>query len=407
MDIIQPLLFGLQPSEADIPILLPQLLQSPFFIQKEESPGSNLTHADNFLKNGYIRLGVIVDQVIYELLSTHCCKGPGARQADTLIETALNTHYTLPSGLLKNPPPLLPKGYTVTQLNIDIPEESDEENEMRSLTVPTSSKSSKKSSSGVFSSSSSIGNSSIAEEERSYLPDMPAIHMRPRADSLKTSRRKESIWTPPVYIDRRLSETSQEAINWYASLPQPKDMIIGSYGDNTYPILMWNPKLKVSFKLGTKLHDLSNMAAIVENPKDLLILKIVNTTEHKVAFSIRAHRQSMAYRSYVIYPKAGLHMLEPKQDWTFEVELMSGNQTRDEHFCIDLLVCAFNCKPSWNVHRRYAVIKQRYFTTKLTSTHVNFFVYSQDQHKIVKKISRGGLILPGSGQQKVSYYTMF
>lgn len=383
MDILQPLLFSLQPSEADVPVLLPQLLQNPFFLQKDDSSfGSSSTHADNLLNNGYIRLGVIVDQIIYELLSTHCCKGPGARQADTLIDTALKTTYML-SGLqrfqqaCKNPPPLLPKGYTVAESpNKEIAEEDSDESDENEifLSVNGTHDVAKSRSSGIFSSSSSIRKpSSNTDEDLIKSPDPIVVPLsRPRADSLRMpSRRKDSHFFPPYDpSQRRISELSDVSVgssvsilqdnnSWSASLPPPKDMIIGAYGDNSYPILIWNPDLKVSFKIGTKPHNMSSTTTVVEDSKELLNLKVVNTMDHKIAFSIRAYRQSMLHRSHVIYPKAGLHILEPKQEWIVEAEMLKGEQNRDEHFCIDLLVCALNCKPAWNIHRRYAVIKQR------------------------------------------------
>lgn len=407
MNILQPLLFSLQATEKDLHVLLPQLLQNPFFTPREDNFTAAV--ADNFLQFGCIRLGVMVDQVIYKLLSTHCCKGPGSRQADMLIDTALKTVYTLPSAMerfianSKNPPPLLFGSYNIPEH----PDTSDEEESdvydnnlspvTNFLTVGSNNsrdQSKFSHSSGVFSNTTSSTSNlagedfdrsptAISEEEVVTRPRQlsggQTDHFPPtrlRTSSLKQfggkPERKGSIFQPPPlgsFDDiRRPSDQSsvasfkllQDSSTWHASLPIPGDMIIGSYGDNTYPILMWNPNLNVVFKVGSH-SGLSSNTLIVDNSKDLVRLKVINTTGQKIAFSVRSHRQSLMYRSHVIFPKAGLHLLDPQQEWSIEVELMrEGEGERDEYICIDLLVCQLNCTPSWNVHRRYAVLKQRY-----------------------------------------------
>lgn len=414
MNLLQPLLFSLQPKEEDLHVLLPQLLQNPFFTPKEENFTAAV--ADNFLQFGCIRLGVMVDQVIYKLLSTHCCKGPGARQADMLIETALKTLYTLPSAMerfianSKNPPPLLNGSYNIPE-EPDISDEDDESSaavfessltSLGTLQVPTTNRDQSKysHSSGVYSnttsSTSNLGDA--ISEDGDTIQQPPPVQTRPRqlsggvtdhinargrAESLKhtgTGRRKDSIFQGPPFgafdLSRRTSSEAsitsstaslkvlQDSSVWHASLPSPGDMIIGSYGDDsTYPILMWNPSLNVMFKVGGR-SGFSSGTLIVDNPKDLLKLKVINTTNQKIAFSIRSYRQSLMFRSHVISPKAGLHLLEPQQEWSLDVELMgAGEGETDEYICIDLLVCQLNCTPSWNVHRRYAVLKRRYITT--------------------------------------------
>lgn len=385
MNIVQPILFSLQATEAELPVLLPQLLQSPFFNQKEENFTAAI--ADNLLHHGCIRLGIMVDQVIYKLLSTHCCKGPGSRQADMLIETALKTSYNLPTAMqrfqanFKNPPPLFLSGYPSFTLETiqDTYVSDEEENESvvfnTNLDVPNIAVPKTSASSGFVSktSSSSIKQSIAEEDIISRTP--PPFQQRIRAASVRYGR-KDSIFSPPSNgsfgsYERRESDDSIDEVSstsslrvldsgglWHATLPFPGDMIVGSFGESSYPILIWNPELKVTFKLGTT-HVVSSSTLVVDNPKEILKLKVVNTTDLKIAFSIRSHRQSMLFRSHVVFPKAGLHLLEPQQEWTAEAEFMrAGEYDQDEHICIDLLVCQLNCTPSWNVHRRYAVLKQ-------------------------------------------------
>lgn len=389
MKILQPLLFSLQANDSDLPVLHPQLLQCPFFNPKDENFTATAS-ADGLLLNGCIRLGVKVDQVIYKLLSTHCCKGPGSRQADMLIETALKTTYTLPTALqrfeanAKNPPPLVLSGYhsastleTIADNTFGSDEDDDElQVGPEYLDVPTTNPARFSRSSGI-SSSSSI-KQSIAEEDVPYRPPSSQDHNRPRAESLRQfsrGRKDSSVLLPPNFGDsfaaRRTSdENSEDGFSvsslkiletnvWKSALTQSGDMIIGSYGESSYPILFWNSDLNVTFKLGTT-HNMSSGTLIVDNSKELLKLKVINTTNCRVGFAIRSHRQSMLFRSHVIFPKDGLYLLDPGQDWTVEAEFIGDTEHRqDEYICIDLLVCQLNCNPSWNVIRRYAVLKQK------------------------------------------------
>lgn len=100
---IQPALFNLQPSEREMAQLLPQMLQVPFFCQGQDQ--LNLMDDDDFcdsvltvqdtdesLANGNIRVAIPVDTAIYALLRSHCAKG--ARQAEEVINTAMNTRTT-------------------------------------------------------------------------------------------------------------------------------------------------------------------------------------------------------------------------------------------------------------------------------------------------------------------------
>ena len=117
MELIQPLLFSLQATESELPLLLPDLMKNPFFLP---TTTLNLDVASkNVLSEGHIQIGVSIDKLISHLLSTHCCKSPGSKQAEALIETAFKTLYSPPSSMQrfqqasKNPPPLVPVGYSM------------------------------------------------------------------------------------------------------------------------------------------------------------------------------------------------------------------------------------------------------------------------------------------------------
>ena len=391
MDILQPILFSLQPTDAELPVLIPQLMQSPFFHQREDNQVGSMVcgQADLLLLNGNIRLGLVIDQIIYHLLSSFCCKGPGARQADALIETALKTTYTLPSGILRfqeacqNPPPLLPSGYTTIKTpekdEAEFQENGSEEEEMSNsvfLDIPEKPQSISRSTSGISSTSSLNKQSSLGDNlSKSPEPFPPHLFPRNRTGSLQTGKRKDSVFDAPNLDDlhRRISGPDvfssassslsllQQSNSWHVSLPYPKDVVLGAFGDNTFPILMWNPDLQVKFQIGTQFLDMTTSLVEVDNSTKSIVLKVVNTTDHKIAFSIRSHRQSMMYRSHVIYPKEGLHLLEPQQEWIKEAEILhaSGAKQGDEYICIDLFVGTLNSHPSWNLNRRYAVLKQR------------------------------------------------
>ena len=391
MDILQPILFSLQPTDAELPVLLPQLMQSPFFHQKEDNSMGTMvcSQADALLSNGNIRLGLVVDQIIYNLLSSFCCKGPGARQADALIETALKTTYSLPSGILRfqeacqNPPPLLPSGYTTIKApekdEAEFQENGSEEEEMSNsvfLDVQEKPQRTSRSTSGVSSTLSLNKECSFEDNlSKSFETIPPHLFARNRTGSLQAGKRKDSVFDAPNLADlsRKISgpdvfsstsSTSsllQQSNTWHVSLPYPKDVVLGAFGDNTFPILMWNPDLQVKFQIGTQYSNMTTSVVEVDNSTKSIVLKVVNTTDHKIAFSIRSHRQSMMYRSHVIYPKEGLHLLEPQQEWITEAEILHSSKAKQgaEYICIDLFVGILNSHPSWNLSRRYAVLKQK------------------------------------------------
>ena len=376
MDFVQPLLFSLQATEPELTILLPQLMQNPFFNQKDQSGSLGFTSsiaADNLLRNGHIRLGVRVDNLIYQLLSSHCCKGPGSRQADALMETAFKTTYNLPNSMMKftraceNPPPLVTIGYKQeTPLSaLESSDGSDEEKE-DFFNRRTSS------SSGISTMSPRDKSSFIGESENA---DLPFLSTLTRNDELKNPLKRYSSLsgrrfsyvgmsqprgmdtgsTDFGYLTSSSSSTLKlihEPDTWHVVLPHLEDTVIGSYGDNSYPILMWNPDLKVHFQIGSKLGTMSSTSAYVSSIKTSLSLHILNTSDVTIAFSIRSYRQSLLFRSHIIYPREGLHILHPGEELWKDVGIIRSKVEREEHLIIDLMVCSLGEERSWNIQRR-------------------------------------------------------
>ena len=148
-----------------------------------------------------------------------------------------------------------------------------------------------------------------------------------------------------------------EPNTWHVDLLHPEDTVIGSYGDNSYPILMWNPDLKVHFQIGSKLGTMSSTTAYVSSDKTSLSLQILNTSDVTITFSIRSYRQSLLFRSHIIYPSKGLHILHPGEELWKDVDVIRSKVEREEHLIIDLMVCSLGEERSWNIQRRYAVLK--------------------------------------------------
>ena len=384
MDFLQPLLFSLQATEPELTLLLPQLMQNPFFNQKDQSGSLGFTSsiaADNLLRNGHIRLGVRVDNLIYQLLSSHCCKGPGSRQADALMETAFKTTYNLPNSMMKftraceNPPPLVTMGYT-QETPLPALESSDGSDEEKEDFY-----------NHRISSSSGISTMSPRDKSSSFISesgnaDLPFPGTLTRNDELKnplkrcsSTGRRDSYAGMSPFRGRGESRDSRDSIarssissssslklfyepnTWHVDLPHPEDTVIGSYGDNSYPILMWNPDLKVHFQIGSKLGTMSSTTANVSSDKTSLSLHILNTSGVTIAFSLRSYRQSLLFRSHIIYPSEGLHILHPGEELWKDVDVIRSKVEREEHLIIDLMVCSLGEERSWNIQRRYAVLK--------------------------------------------------
>ena len=394
MDILQPLLFSLQATREDIPVLLPQLLRYPFFKPDHSTsrragwPASFST--EYLLRCGHVRLGVSIDNEIYQLLKFHCCKGPGARQAEALIETACSTSYVLPHcnellrlyESLENLPPLLlyENGQTHTvEGNVDEAEDEFVDTPMRGF--PQNEDSCLSTSSLVAltprTSNASSGNnkrpsvelemvetSSNADQDSGLSASLPADVIR----SFSNRSRKCSVFEQPPPSPKRdsvdslssessVASTSHQDRQWHCSLPYPRDMIIGMYGGTIYPVLTWSEELHVTFQVGVTSTGMRSTTVEVDPLQRTVKLRVHNDTQKRVAISVRAHRQSMSFKPHIVYPSKGLHLMEVMGTWEKEFEIVRKESSRDEYIAIDLFVCMFGEERIWNIERRYVVVK--------------------------------------------------
>ena len=390
MDLLQPLLFSLQATEEDLTLLLPQLMQNPFFNPSQKNYEFFNVEPSAILSGARIRLGVKVDTIIYELLSSFCTRGSGSKQADTLINAALNTSYSLPTSAqafqfkCQNGPPLVPNGY-IMSANSPIGEDCDSSGD-EVITTPGLTNVPQQLHSKSSLASSGIGSSTKDRESITDFPEFqPPIVSRMRSLSNTSGERRSSgasvrkgsvIAFPPSWSTRTASagsdsslfvrkgsEQSESSIlgdnRWQASIDPPSnDMIIGCYSENTYSILMWNPKFKVEFELGSEEDGMCTTTYCVNPTKPSVSLHVVNSNDVPIAFSIRAYRQSLMFRSHVIYPRDGLKDLDAHEEFWQDFDVVgSEGVKRDEHIIIDLLVCKLHGEPSWNIQRRYIILK--------------------------------------------------
>lgn len=145
--------------------------------------------------------------------------------------------------------------------------------------------------------------------------------------------------------------------HWHMSILD-NSTIVSMYGDNSYPILMWSPHLKVEFKLSSSIGLVSGMVTGIDPAKPTVTMKVINPTSHRLSFSIRSYHQSTAFSSHVAFPAQGMYILEPYQSWEENTEFYPKTPSENEYFVIDLLVCTLgDGKPGWNVIRKYAVMK--------------------------------------------------
>eukprot|EP00731_Ephydatia_muelleri_P001488 Em0001g1488a len=142
---------------------------------------------------------------------------------------------------------------------------------------------------------------------------------------------------------------------WHVYSPDPKDLIIATYGDNSYPLVMWDPTLKVEFKLSSSLGILSGSVIAIEPSKPTVTIKVKNTTAMEIGFSVRAYRQTVVQKTHIVYPTQGLHKMDPYDHWEDNTDFMSSEN--QEFFVLDLFVCTLTGLPAWNVIRKYAVMK--------------------------------------------------
>ncbi len=143
---------------------------------------------------------------------------------------------------------------------------------------------------------------------------------------------------------------------WHTTMVD-NSVIMGMYGDNTYPLLMWDPSLKVEFKLSSSVGLISSTVTGIDPSKPTVTMKVANSTPNRVAFSVRVYRLSSMIKYHVAYPSEGLHVLEPYMCWEDNAEFYARVPDKSEYFVIDLFLCTLGSgHPSWNVQRKYAAM---------------------------------------------------
>lgn len=415
MSKIQPALFGLQAMDKQLPHLLPQILQYPLFVladkdeaasgwkQTDDENGASF-QLDDFLSEGHVRLGLPIDTAIYALLRSHSAKG--AKQAEGVINTAMNYNYVPVHSLVVIPhippvichsshhrkkPPLLKNGYKPDKssessaLRLDqnsgshLHVDSTLKNQPSDSSISESYRSDRSTSGvSVFSSPSTTSSSSLHNiEEDVDTPSTPTETMSPSAGRKRcNSRRKDSL----AHLHRPPSSGSDISLDEYSYqndrklIPDHKmwntstvdNNIVSQYGDTTYPLLMWNPRLKVDFRLSSSIGLITGMVTGIDPEKSTVTMKVINTTGKKVGIAIRAHRQTTVFKPYVIFPSKGLHTIgaeESERVWEDNVEFYPRDAEKNESFVIDLFVCTLQGNPSWNIQRKYAIMKghKRYY----------------------------------------------
>ena len=412
---IQPALFNLQPTDKNLSQLLPQLLQIPFFNHSRKAVSimedDELFEASNdeALSEGLIRLAAPVDTAIYVLLRGFCAKG--ARQAEELINVCLTENF-IPSLNISSMPVMPPiikfqsssgKRSSGT-FNLTVYPQGN----LNKISTSSMSSGISVSSNMSTSSSSLLSNSgrdeqrlctgrvrhndSIMEEEGeardegttsptitprspgSRSPGSPYTGTRSHPSLTKSfssgsaKGRKTSVVQPPLPL--RSNSTESEASigegsryvpgvdHWNTSI-MDNNTIIAQYGELAYPIVWWNPTLKVEFRMSTSVGLLSHSVAGIDREKPEVTLRVFNKSPKRIGFSIRSNRQSTVFKSHVVFPTKGLEAVEPYKSWEDTVEFYPSSADIVEMFVIDLFVCTLDSKPSWNVIRKYAIMKPK------------------------------------------------
>ena len=179
-------------------------------------------------------------------------------------------------------------------------------------------------------------------------------------------RRKASLYRPSSVS----SETSDDRVsissfssrllfdrNQWNTTVLDNNTIVGMFGDTTYPMLTWNPKLRLDFEVSSQIGP-PGMVVAVDPEKPVLNIQLHNPTPYRMGFSIRAHRQTSVYSSHVIYPQSGLHMLEKEQCWEENADIHQDSLDKNEYVIVELFFATLESSmPSWNILRKYAVMK--------------------------------------------------
>ena len=427
MSKIQPALFGLQSMDKQMPQLLPQMMQYPFFgyVDKDdltsgwkvrENQGTASFELDEYLLEGHIRLGLPIDTAIYALLRSHSAKG--AKQAEAVISTAMNYNYNpvhshvvtshIPPVIChsslnhKRSTPPLKNGYhkpekstgdkgevfvtptprdceqngsTSPHLQVDL---SALKNQSSNSSIQSGKSERSTSGVSVFSSpSTTTSTSSLPNiDEDGDTPATPTENASPSSSRKRhgPSKRKDSLAhlhrPPSTDSDFSLDEYSYQTSSADRKLiPDHKlwntstldnNVIVSQFGETTYPLLMWDPRLKVDFRLSSSIGLITGIVTGIDPEKSTVTMKVTNTTGKKIGIAIRAHRQTTVFKSYVIFPSSGLYTIgtgESERVWEDNVEFYPKDAGKNESFVIDLFVCTLDGNPSWNVQRKYAIMK--------------------------------------------------
>ena len=419
-----------------MPQLLPQMIQYPFFgfVDKDDTTsgwigrgiqGTASFELDEYLLEGHIRLGLPIDTAIYALLRSHSAKG--AKQAEAVISTAMNYNYNpvhsqvvtphIPpvichSSLNHKKAPPLKNGYHKPEKSVGDEvfvtqrTPSCEQNGTSShLQVdPLSLKNqpsgssisgqSERSTSGVsvFSSTSTTTSTSSLPniDEDGDTPATPTENASPSSSRKKhPSKRKDSLahlHRPPSgssgsdislddYSYQMSSSSDRKLIPdhklWNTST-MDNNVIVSQFGDTTYPLLMWDPRLKVDFRLSSSIGLITGMVTGIDPEKSTVTMKVTNTIGKRIGIAIRAHRQTTVFKPYVIFPSSGLYTIgtgESERVWEDNVEFYPKDAGKNESFVIDLFVCTLDGNPSWNVQRKYAIMKGHKRYTNICNWH--------------------------------------
>lgn len=249
-------------------------------------------------------------------------------------------------GYILHPPPLV--GYHSDKHTIH---ETEERNDVKKLKKNVSSSSILSTDSGCSSlprkKSSSVDIEAI--DEIAMLPSQHSVLSK----TISQPYRKGSVIEPP----RPRSLSGSEPSKWQCTIQS--NMIVGAYGDNTYPLLTWNSKLNIKVHLhgSSKESSLPPSVAVIDPENRILKISIKNTKNYPVAFSIQASRQSNLFKTHIILPNKGLHLLQPGQVWEGDMDAVHDTE-KDEYLIINVLLCTIqkgNC--SWNINRQYAMLK--------------------------------------------------
>ncbi len=446
MSKIQPALFGLQSMDKQMPQLLPQMIQYPFFgyVDKDdvtsgwkvrENQGTARFELDEYILEGHIRLGLPIDTAIYALLRSHSAKG--AKQAEAVISTAMNYNYNpvhshvvtphIPPVIChsslnhKKSTPPLKNGYhkpekstgdkgEVFVTHTPTPPDSEQNGTSPHLQVDLSSLKNQSSNSSIYSGNSERSTSGVSVfsspstttstsslpniDEDGDTPATPTENASPSSSRKRPapSRRKDSL----AHLHRPPSTDSEFSLDEYSYqtstssadrklIPDHKlwntstldnNVIVSQFGDTTYPLLMWDPRLKVDFRLSSSIGLITGIVTGIDPEKSTVTMKVTNTTGKKIGIAIRAHRQTTVFKPYVIFPSNGLYTIgteESERVWEDNVEFYPKDAGKNESFVIDLFVCTLDGTPSWNVQRKYAIMKGHKRYANSSNWHGHFY----------------------------------